>query len=342
MRGLRVGSIGMITPAGLGAKASCAALRAGINVFQELPIPNPLTEPLFGAFVPYFPQNPFSRICDLLTNAVEECLRGSRHQRDEQVALLVGVQEANRPDYSRRIERKLIEAVLGNLKISFRPKVSKVFTSGRASVLIALLEARYLLESGRVTSCIVAGVDSLINEDCVAWLYRNGRLRLEANLDGLFPGEGAGAIEITRANEATTTKGDVIVIGVGQATESASIVSGEPNLADGLTSAVKTAVAEGAMSIGDVDFRISDATGEEYYFRETANALIRLLRVHKEGFPLWHYADSIGDIGAASGAVTLGIAAMALRKGYAPGKTVICHSSSDFGQRAAALVCAAN
>jgi 3-oxoacyl-[acyl-carrier-protein] synthase-1 len=252
------------------------------------------------------------------------------------------VQDATRPDYSGRIERKLVEAVVGNLKLSFRPTVSKVIPSGRASVLIALLEARFLLQSGKVSRCIVAGVDSLINEDCVAWLYRNGRLRLEANLDGLFPGEGAGAIEITRVNEAAITKGDVLVTGLGQATESATILSGEPNLADGLTSAVKAAVTEGAMSIGEVDFRISDVTGEEYYFRETANSLVRLLRVHKESFPLWHYADSIGDIGAASGAVSLCVAATALRKGYAPGKTVICHSSSDSGQRAAALVCAAN
>jgi 3-oxoacyl-[acyl-carrier-protein] synthase-1 len=118
-------------------------------------------------------------------------------------------------------------------------------------------------------------------------------------------------------------------------------MSGEPILADGLVKAVKQALAEAGRDIGDLDLRLSDVNGEQYYFKETALTLARILRVHKEGFPIWHPADSIGDVGAAVGAVLLAIGATAFRKGYAPCRYAVCQTSSDFGRRAAAILEAA-
>jgi 3-oxoacyl-[acyl-carrier-protein] synthase-1 len=54
--------------------------------------------------------------------------------------------------------------------------------------------------------------------------------------------------------------------------------------------------------------------------------------------PVWTWADSIGDSGAAAGIAQLVVADDALRKGYAPGDRLLCLTSSAGGDRAAAVL----
>ena len=54
--------------------------------------------------------------------------------------------------------------------------------------------------------------------------------------------------------------------------------------------------------------------------------------------PLWHNAESIGETGAASGVVQLVVVDQAFRKRYAPGKRVLCTTSTDGGARAVAVL----
>ena len=88
----------------------------------------------------------------------------------------------------------------------------------------------------------------------------------------------------------------------------------------------------------DLDFRITDNSGEQYYFKESALALSRNLRQRKTAFDIWHPADCIGEVGAAIGPCVLGIALAAARKGYAPGPGVLCHFANDDGERAALML----
>lgn len=339
---LRIGSVGMVTPVGLSAAASCAAMRAGVSRLQELPVLNVLRQPVVGAYVRTFSIAGEPRLVRLLTPALRECIAALDRARLPTVPLLVGVAESSRPDWPRDLEKRLIARVSRRLRVSFHPQLSRVVSEGRTAVLSALAEARRLLESGAATRCLVAGVDSLLHSDCRGWLYRNQRLKLEENPDGLLPGEAAAVLEVTLPAAAPPgERPQVLIAGLGFGDEKATVLSGEPNLADGLVRAVKAALAEARLDLGELDFRLSDVNGEQYYFKETVNAMIRILRVHKEGFPLWHCADAIGDVGAAVGAVLLGLAAAAFRKGYAPGPRAICQTSSDFGRRAAAVVRAA-
>src|SRR5262249_25415317 len=162
------------------------------------------------------------------------------------------------------------------------------FAEGRTGVLRALSRARELLSTGEVRRCIVAGVDSYLGTPPLAALRSGGRLKLDDNPDGLIPGEAAAAIEVLppkAGGRKTRTAG---IIGLGFGTELATVASGEPNLANGLTTAIKQALAEAGTRAVDVDFRLSDLTGEQYFFKETANALLRTLREHKQSFPIWH------------------------------------------------------
>ncbi len=69
-------STGMVCPVGLNAEAACAAMRAGIAGFEELPFQVEAGEPVKGAVVPNLAlETPDDeRQIDLLQRAVAECL----------------------------------------------------------------------------------------------------------------------------------------------------------------------------------------------------------------------------------------------------------------------------
>jgi 3-oxoacyl-[acyl-carrier-protein] synthase-1 len=183
-------------------------------------------------------------------------------------------------------------------------------------------------------------VDSFLGVKPLSSLLRGRRMKREDNPDGLIPGEAAAAIELT-PHDGTPGPGrtpNVSITGLGFGNEPNHVSSGRPNLAQGLAEAVRAALGEAGADLGRMDFRLCDVNGEQYYFRETVNTLSRILREHKEGFPIWHPADCIGDTGAAAGAVLLAVGATAFRKGYADGPNAICQTSADAGPRAAAVL----
>jgi 3-oxoacyl-[acyl-carrier-protein] synthase-1 len=136
------------------------------------------------------------------------------------------------------------------------------------------------------------------------------------------------------AKAATTVQ----VIGLGFGQEKATVSSEEPLLGLGLAEAARAALAEAGLQLHDTDFRLSDATGEAYGFKEQALAVARLHRVWKAEFPHWHCADSIGDAGAAAGVCQLVIASQAFRRGYAFGDRAICFTSATSEDRAVAVL----
>jgi 3-oxoacyl-[acyl-carrier-protein] synthase-1 len=332
----------MVTPVGLSAASTCAALRAGISRLQMLPVATPLPEPVVGAWVPTVDALSFYRLLRLLVPALQEVIAHIDVQELEQVPLIVGTAEPGRPDRPGQLDGQLLSALSQRLGVTFSSRYSQVIAEGRTSVFRGVALARELIGRGLAPRCIVAGVDSMVNQDAIGWLFRNRRLKLPDDPDGAMPGEAAAAVEICSTTpERADDQGGALIRGVGFGVEPVTILSDEPCLAEGLTAAVRAALEEAGMGLADMDFRLSDVTGEQYYFREATNVVSRLLRKHKEGFPIWHCADSIADVGAAVGGVMLGQAATALRQGYAPGRSVICQSSSDGGTRAALVVTAA-
>ena len=95
----------------------------------------------------------------------------------------------------------------------------------------------------------------------------------------------------------------------------------------------KAAFADAECGFEQVDYRLTDANGEQYWFKEAALAMTRSMRVRKENFYLWHVADCIGETGAAAVPLSLGHALAASRKQYAPGPGALCHFGTDAGER---------
>lgn len=337
---MHIVSTGMVCPVGLNAESACAAMRAGISAFEELPYCDNNGEPIMGAIVPGYTldsRNFEKRLIEMLACAIKECLGKLPELSVEKIPLLVGLAEAGRPGFPSGLTENIIDRLEVLLGRNFHPKFSQVISSGHTAGFEALGIARELMKNHGVPACLVCGVDSYIRAGSLLWLDQHWRLKTEENSDGVIPGEAAGAILVCRRSNEPTS-GEIRVAGSGFGREEANVLSDEPLLGLGLALAAKSALAEAGLLMNQVEFRVSDATGESYGFREHSLALARVMRIVRQEFSIWHCADSIGDTGAAAGLCQLVVAYHAFVNEYAPGNKVICFTSSTPGERAVAVL----
>jgi 3-oxoacyl-[acyl-carrier-protein] synthase-1 len=214
-------------------------------------------------------------------------------------------------------------------------RARRLFAQGTLGGVRALEWADEQLERGDAKQCVIVGVDSYVNLETLTALHRAGRLLTSTNSDGVIPGEAAAGVLVTRG-------ADVPVViecrGTGWGREEAIPGSGKPLRGDGLAQAYRAALKAAGCGFREVDYRLCDVGGDEFAFKEAALGLQRTMRVRKESFALWHTADCVGRVGAASVPLTLGVALAAARKRYAPGPGVLCHFADDRGDRAAAVL----
>jgi 3-oxoacyl-[acyl-carrier-protein] synthase I len=179
---------------------------------------------------------------------------------------------------------------------------------------------------------LIAATDSFVSWPTLSHYEREGRLLTARNSNGFMPGEGAGALLVGKSDGSAS---ELLCSGIGFAREAAHLDSGEPLRAEGLSQAIKAALADAGCEMHHMDFRITDLSGEQYYFKEAALALSRTLRQRKEEFDIWHPAESTGEQGAVAGAAVIALADAACRKAYSKGPNILAHMANDSGQRAA-------
>jgi 3-oxoacyl-[acyl-carrier-protein] synthase I len=229
--------------------------------------------------------------------------------------MLLCVAETERPGRMAGLDDLLLKQIQSELGVSFALP-SAVVPHGRVGVAVALAQARALLGSTKIPGVVIVSADSLLSWPTLSHYEREDRLLTESNSNGFMPGEGAGALWVG-AGEGRSSQ--LLCTGIGFGHESAHIDSGKPLRADGLSQAVKASLDDGGRQLHDMDFRITDNSGEQYYFKEASLALSRTLRQRKEFFDIWHPAECTGEAGAVSGVAVFATAREACVKGYAPG-----------------------
>jgi 3-oxoacyl-[acyl-carrier-protein] synthase-1 len=247
--------------------------------------------------------------------------------------LLLCVAERERPGRLEGLDDRLLLGVQELLGARFSSD-SVIVAHGRVGALVALALARQLIHQKGVPHVVVAAADSLLSWPALSVYEREDRLLTASNSNGFIPGEGGGALRLSRPDDS----GGLICVGIGFGVEKAYIESGAPLRADGLSAAIEAALADASCEMHELDYRITDLSGEQYYFKEAALALARTLRQRKESFDIWHPAECIGEAGALSGVAGLVVAEAACRKGYTPGPGVLAHMANDAGQRASAVM----
>lgn len=334
-RPITVLGTGLVTSVGMTTAASCCALRAKITNPFETSFIDSSGEWIMAHQVNLDqPCADLTKLVTMAALAIEEALQNINRDQWHRLPMLLCVAETERPGRIAGLDDLLLKQIQGELGVSFASS-SAVVPHGRVSVAMALAQARTLLESAKVPGVLIVSTDSLLSWPTLSYYERGDRLLTESNSNGFMPGEGAGALWVGASGSCTP---QLLCTGIGFGHELAHINSGEPLRAEGLTSAIKASLNDGGRELHDMDFRITDNSGEQYYFKEATLALSRTLRQRKEAFDIWHPAECIGEAGAASGVAVIAAAREACFKGYAPGHNILTHWANDAGQRAAVIL----
>jgi 3-oxoacyl-[acyl-carrier-protein] synthase I len=335
---LTVAGAGMVTGVGLSAPASCAAMRCRINHFEETGFLDRAGEWIIGSQVRLEePWRGVTKLVKMAASAIQECLGELPNPLGTaaQLPVVLCIAEEDRPGRLPGLGGPVLLEIEQEIGMKFHPD-SSIVAQGRVGGAVALMRAQKLLAERRHAYVLVGGVDTYLTAPTLAAFEERHRLLTIANSDGFIPGEAAAAVLL---RDATAQAGlSVVCRGMGFARESATVESDKPLRSDGMVAAMKAALEAAGIGLEKVDHRMSDASGEQYRFKELALALGRVLRQRKEIFGIWHPADSIGETGAAVLPAMLGELYFAARKRYLPGSTVIAHLSNDDDKRAALVL----
>ncbi len=327
---------GMVTGVGLSAPASCAAMRCAIDSFSETRYMDGGGEWIIGSQAPLegWPCG-MARLVQMVVPAIRECLAGVEEVPPQEIPLLLCVAEKDRPGRPNGLDEELIDEVQAELGFTLHPR-STIIAQGRVGGVLALQRARDLIQLERAPLCLIAGVDSFLAAPTLAAFEDGNRLLTSQNSNGFIPGEAGAAVAVAPGRE--QPQQELLCLGIGLGTEKATVDSELPLRADGMAEAILAAIDDARCGYEKLDYRICDANGEQYRFKEASLALARTMRILKCVHELWHVADCIGEIGAAVVPCSLGVARAAAAKGYAPGKGVLCHFGNDDGARAALVL----
>ena len=334
---LAVTAHGMVTSVGFNGRSSCAAIRSGIRNVVQVNLWDRETGQYLSAGKVPLPQwwVGASKLAELVSPAIRECFDAAPVAPQE-IPVLLGVCAPSRLGRFSELDTCILDEAQHRLQVRLHPS-SRVIPRDRVSVVVALEHASMLLAKREATYCVIAAVDSLIQQEAVDGFLADDRLITEMNPNGFFVGEAGSAILVTRAD---IDAGDgLVILGVGLGMEPATVSSEKPLRASGLIEAIGSALAESGLLLDELQYRITDLNGEHYRFKEMVLATLRYERKPKPKlFDLWHPIEYIGDVGAAIGPIVLGVALDASRKRYGVGPRVLCTFGNDDGERAALVV----
>ncbi|WFP75852.1 3-oxoacyl-ACP synthase [Mesorhizobium sp. WSM4906] len=329
-----IASIGMVTAVGLDAPSACAAMRARLDGFQETRFVGSGGGWLVGAPVP-LPRNWIGekRMAHLAAGAICEAFASVPQARGK-TALILCLAEQDRPGRPVQDNSVLLRLIAEIVEVEPHTR-SRIVAHGRPSAHVALEYARKLIGAGEVPYVMIAGVDSYLTLPAIAHYLNQRRLLTPDNPNGFVPGEAAAAVLCTQSK-----RGGFRLFGLGLSREAASIYNAEdlPLRGDGMTAAYSAAFGETGIEMNRLGYRIADLIGEQYWFKQSALASLRLLRGRHDFQDIWSPGESLGNVGAAVGPLMIGMAWTAAQKGYAAGNPVLVEASNDAGACGAAVL----
>lgn len=344
---LYVHASGAVTSLGWSLPATCAAIRAGVDNFQQSDFIGNDNEPLivarvarpeekeldglyYGGLKPYI---------TWLDRVIDECLQQSPLSENTPVRLILLC-----------ADRRLSSAVpVHTLHASFQQGFEKrsVLSPGKLSIQtyqtsapgfsFALEHAREYLAKKENGACLIAAVDSWLNYPRLHDAMRSNRLLDGSNPNGLIPGEAASAV-LLRAH--AEERAGLQVIGVGHGSEEATLADEEqPCFGVGLANAIREALGMAGIDAHQVSLRLHNRNGEEYFDNEATYAWSRILR---QSLPKGNQHETIasktGDIGTAFGPLLIGYALHIHNAQRHPGEYTLITLSGEHKHRSALVL----
>jgi 3-oxoacyl-[acyl-carrier-protein] synthase-1 len=340
---LDVVALGARLPVGLTPESGAAAIRAGISRISEHPyLLDGAGEPLKCARDALLDQaaHGVDRLAPLIEHV---CVQVSRELKDVAgVRCSIALPE-ERPGFDSLVSRELLDRLRSSGPARATGLDFEVFGRGHAGVFEGLARARASIESGAAEVCVVAGVDSYLHADTLAWLDSDRRIARSGVRAGFIPGEGAAALAVMseRTRKRLGLRSQARLCAIGHAVEPRDLESHEGLLGEGLSSAVRLATRELAAG-AVIDDVYADINGERHRAEDWGFTLLRSPVVVRRGTDYVTSSSNCGDVGAATAALQVLLAARAWARGYASGPRALAFAGSWSGARGAIILEAAN
>jgi len=340
--------MGMVTPVGLKAGATAAAIRAGITRVSASPIKDRDREPLKAAFLeeaclpPLVPslKAPLERVTARhrrMVRLASRALLEASGDGTQRVPLLLALPEVS--PWGDPVGTSFLEHLMEQSGVALELRHSHLLRAGRAGGLLAVERALELLAAKRAPAVLVGGVDTYQDARLLTTLESEGRLQAGALPDGFIPGEGAAFLLLAPPGEGQRRKRAPFahVLSTGSAKEPGHRYSKEPYLGEGLANAFQCMFARMQAQRLLIRCVYAGLNGERFWTKEWGVAYLRHTRYFEEEYRIEHPVEYMGDPGAALGPVMVALAAIGMKKGYRPSPCLVW-CSSDREERAAVLL----
>jgi len=340
--------LGMITAVGGNAVMNAASVNARISGLCETDYYNTELEPMTMGLVPTGALPPLNdllqvqstytpweqRLLRLGHAAISEAMQG--YADKEPLPLFLACPEFY-PQCPHSLPDDFIQSLIKQSGAHINTHLSRTLHTGRTGVLDAIDLAKRFFVDSDTESVLVGGIDSFQRQDLLEILDKENRVLAADVVDGFAPGEGAGFLRITKNEAKALTNGQHRIALAESVTgqEQKHFYSDEPCLFDGLTHVMSETLTEySGLKINRI---YSSQNGEVFWAKELSVAMLRNKSHFHESCLIEHPADCYGDLGAATGAVLIGLAAQQLLKQNQSIAHLVC-CSSDHSFRATMLV----
>ena len=331
MTTLAVQSIGAVTAAGPNAALTMAAIHARSQLFGDTNVAGPAGDPITGALTPLLPKpGRIERLAALGLLALAECAAG---QPESPLPLPLLVCAPTAVDLGEP-EGRLLDRIVADAARPIDLSRSRVIAQGKDALPEALAVAEQMLAARQVLGCYLLGTDSLIAPTRLRRLVRAGLVVDGVNSDGFVPGEGAAALLLVPRRDRATM---AVIAGLGRARD-ADLANGEAATGRAIGEAIDRALADAYVKPAQISAVVHDLSGQYALFEELALASARPPLVALPGLKMIQPAFATGEIGAASGVLSLAAAAFLLEHGVAREAAVALFTSDGPSRSAAVLV----
>lgn len=327
---LAIISSGAQTPAGLTLKATSAAFRAGLNAFVRPPY---LRDRRTGAPVTV---SMLESLEDARATArIKAFAQAAAHEsygplqaitQSVRFGFLLNLPE-ERPTFTKDAAVGVARQVLESLPIQVASSHRALLQAGSAGLFALLSQAERLLRAKEVDVCLVGGADSHIDIDVLHWIEKCGRLKSTEQPNGVVPGEAAAFVVVCLPEFAEQNRYPPVchIASCSAFPEPNPWYTRRSTLGQGLTRSLQNVFRITSQQANCV---YAELNGESWRADEWGYAYLRTASYYRNPLTVLHPANCLGETGAATGALLIGLAGASLARDSGTGKAVAVWSAS--------------
>ncbi len=238
------------------------------------------------------------------------------------------------------IRESLLDPLFKTIRLPIAEKWRDVCCKGHAGAANALEIAIKWLDDNTLDRVIVLGVDSYLDPETLQYLQINNRLKTSDQPKGLIPGEAAACFMLeTEASCKKRGKTAMAYISnIATDIEINNCDSEKTNKGVALTAALRKIL--NPMIDPFKGHIMVDINGEDWRSNAFGFSQVRLGNMLEDDVTYSYSAESLGDIGAATGPVSVCIITKSFLRGYAKSSDALILLNSEEGEVGVVHLCA--